>query len=206
MAGGIGLRRGIFGGTFDPPHLGHLIMAESARAVLDLHEVVFVPAAQPPHKQGRTIQPAADRLAMVRLAIASNPHFALSTLELERTGPNYTVETLRLLRQQWGEQVELYFIMGLDSLIDLPLWYQPQEIIKLARLAVITRPGYQADLMSLETALPGVQERVALVPSPLIGISSTELRRRVFQGETITYLVPQMVEGYIYQHGLYRHP
>lgn len=195
--------RGIIGGTFDPPHIGHLILAEFARAELELSEVVFIPAGQPPHKRGREVQAVEDRLAMVRLSIATNPHFALSKIDIERSGPSYTVETLRLLRQEWGETVEIYFIMGLDSLVDLPTWHQPARLIQLCRLAVMARPGYQVDMAALERAVPGVADRVVFVPAPLIGISSTNIKERVRKGDTIAYLVPRAVEAYIHDHHLY---
>jgi nicotinate-nucleotide adenylyltransferase len=195
--------RGIFGGTFDPPHIGHLILAEAARSELGLSEVVFMPAAQPPHKQGKVISPTEHRVAMVQHAIASNGRFATSLLDAEREGPNYTVDTMRLLREEWGNTVEIYFIMGLDSLIDLPSWYQPLELLNLVKLAVVARPGYHADMASLERALPGIVDRVIFVPAPLIGISSTAIRTRVQEGDSIRYLVPHGVETYIYEHQLY---
>lgn len=197
-------KRGIVGGTFDPPHLGHLVMAEAARTQLGLEEVIFMPAAQPPHKQGQTISSLTHRLAMVRHAIADHEQFTLSTFEATREGLNYTTETMRLLRQEWGNQVELFFIMGLDSLIDLPKWYQPQQLIQLVRLAVIARPGYQANMDTLEYHLPGMTKRLAFAHAPLIGISSTDIRKRVEQGLSIRYLVPSGVEMYIEQWKLYR--
>ncbi len=198
------LRRGLLGGTFDPPHMGHLVMAEAARSQLGLHEVIFMPAAQPPHKQGKKISATEQRVAMVRHAIADNEHFTLSTFEASRKGPNYTTQTMRLLRQEWGDRVELFFIMGLDSLVDLPLWYKPQQLIELVNLAVIARPGYHADMETLERLLPGISKRVFLAHAPLIGISSTDIRKRVQEGESIRYLVPRGVEQYIEEWGLYR--
>lgn len=195
--------RGVFGGTFDPPHIGHLILAEAARSELGLSEVVFMPAAQPPHKQGKPISPAEHRVGMVRHAIASNGRFAMSLLDAERAGPNYTVDSMRLLREEWGNTVEIFFIMGLDSLIDLPSWYKPLELLALVKLAVVARPGYHADMASLERALPGVVDRVIFVPAPLIGVSSTAIRTRVWEGDSIRYLVPRGVESYIYEHQLY---
>ena len=198
------LRRGLFGGTFDPPHMGHLVMAEAARSQLGLHEVIFMPAAQPPHKQGKKICATEQRVAMVRHAIADNEDFTLSTFEASRKGPNYTTETMRLLREEWGDRVELFFIMGLDSLVDLPLWYKPQQLIELVKLAVIARPGYHADMDTLERLLPGISKRVFFAHAPLIGISSTDIRKRVQEGKSIRYLVPRGVEQYIEEWGLYR--
>ena len=188
------LRRGLIGGTFDPPHIGHLVMAEAARSQLGLHEVIFMPAAQPPHKQGKKICATEQRVAMVRHAIADNEDFTLSTFEASRKGPNYTTETMRLLREEWGDRVELFFIMGLDSLVDLPLWYKPQQLIELVKLAVIARPGYHADMDTLERLLPGISKRVFFAHAPLIGISSTDIRKRVQEGKSIRYLVPWGVE------------
>lgn len=195
--------RGVFGGTFDPPHIGHLILAEAARSELGLSEVVFMPAAQPPHKQGRIISATDHRLAMVQHAISSNSRFALSTLDALRDGPNYTVDSMRLLREEWGDTVEIFFIMGLDSLVDLPTWHKPHELLQLVTLAVVARPGYYADMAALERLLPGVVDRTIFVPAPLIGLSSTAIRQHVQQSDSIRYLVPPGVESYIYEHRLY---
>ncbi len=195
--------RGVFGGTFDPPHLGHLVLAEAARAELGLSEVVFMPAAQPPHKVGRPITPTAHRVAMVRHAVASHARFALSTLDAEREGPSYTLDTMLRLRERWGDTVTIFFIIGLDSLIDLPGWHQPEKLMQLVNFAVVARPGYYADMASLERALPGLLDRVIFVPAPLIGISSTAIRERVRAGQSIRYLVPRAVERYIYDKELY---
>jgi len=198
------LRIGILGGTFDPIHYGHLILAEEAWARLELDRVLFVPAREPPHKLLQPGSPAADRLYMVRLSIASNPHFDVSDIELERPGPSYTVDTLALLRQELGPQAELYFLMGLDSLVNLPTWHNPEGIIALAHLAVARRPGYAADLQRLEQVLPGITERTHFLDIPEIGIASHDLRRRVREGLPIKYQVPEAVEEYIYARGLYR--
>lgn len=197
-------RRGIFGGTFDPPHIGHLVLAEAARSELGLSEVVFLPAAQPPHKLNKVISPTMHRVEMVKRAIASNGRFALSTLDADRAGPSYTVDSMRLLRETWGETVEIVFIMGLDSLVDLPGWYQAPELLKLVNFAVVARPGYHADMASLERQLPGVVDRVTFVPAPLIGISSTAIRQRVQESDSIRYLLPPSVERYIYEEQLYQ--
>lgn len=197
-------RRGIFGGTFDPPHIGHLVLAEAARSELELSEVVFMPAAQPPHKLNKVVTPTPHRVEMVKRAVASNGRFALSTLDAEREGPSYTVDSMRLLRETWGETVEIVFIMGLDSLVDLPGWHQAAELLKLVTFAVVARPGYHADMASLERQLPGVIDRVTFVPAPLIGISSTAIRQRVQASDSIRYLLPPSVERYIYEQGLYQ--
>jgi nicotinate-nucleotide adenylyltransferase len=192
------------GGTFDPIHYGHLVAAQEVCHLLDLAQVVFVPAGQPPHKQGQVITPAHHRLAMVELAIASNPCFTVSRVDIDRPGPSYTVDTLRLLRQEWGPEVEITFIMGLDSLADLVSWHQPQRLIQLCYLAVVDRPLYHVDMEALEAALPGISQRIQFVRIPLIGISSSDLERRVREGWPIKYQVPPAVEEYIYKQGLYR--
>jgi nicotinate-nucleotide adenylyltransferase len=197
------MRIGVLGGTFDPPHIGHLVAAEEARVRLHLERVLFVPAGMPPHKLDEPVTPVEHRLEMVTRAVASNPYFTVSRVDVDRPGPSYTVDTLRLLREQWGDDVEFYFIMGIDSLADLPNWHEPQRIIELCRLAVVDRPGYDAHIESLERILPGLSRRVEFVPMPQLEISSTELAERVRQGLPIRYQVPPAVEEYIYTHRLY---
>lgn len=197
-------RRAVFGGTFDPPHVGHLILAEWVRTALDLEEVIFAPVAQPPHKRGRVLTPALHRVMMVHLAIASTPHFSLSLVDVNRPGPHYTADTVRLLSAQWGGPDTFYYLIGADSLADLPTWYRPQEILRVCPLAVVDRPGVHVDLEALERAIPGVSQRVVRVEAPLVGISSTEIRRLVAAGRSIKHLVPDRVEVYIREHGLYR--
>lgn len=198
------MRIGILGGTFDPIHYGHLILAEEAWASLDLERVLFVPARQPPHKLGQPSSPAADRLEMVRLSIAGNPHFEISEVDLKRPGPSYTVDTLAALQQALGPQAELYFLMGLDSLANLLTWHDPAGIVARAHLAVARRPGYEVDMQGLESALPGITARTHFLEIPDIGISSHDLRRRVREGRPIRYQVPEEVEAYIRARGLYR--
>lgn len=197
------MRVGVLGGTFDPPHIGHLVAAEEARVRLHLERVYFVPAGTPPHKMDEPVTPVEHRLEMVTRAIASNPYFVVSRVDVDRPGPSYTVDTLALLRQQLGADTELYFILGIDSLADLPNWREPQRIIELCHLAVVDRPGYDADISSLERVLPGLSRRVEFVPMPQLEISSTELVERVRQGLPIRYQVPAAVEEYIYAHRLY---
>jgi nicotinate-nucleotide adenylyltransferase len=199
------MRLGMLGGTFDPPHLGHLILAEEARCALGLDQVLLVPAAQPWRKSDRAVTPAAQRLAMLRLAVADDPYFDVSTLEIDRGGPTYTVETLAALRAELAPADELYFILGEDALLDLPYWHDPGRILRLAWLGVAARGGaLSADLDALERRLPGIRERARVVPMPQIGISSTDIRRRVAEGRSIRFLVPPAVAAYIAEHGLYR--
>ncbi len=197
-------RIGVFGGTFDPIHVGHLIAAEEARVACGLSHVVFLPAASPPHKQGRRVSAAAHRLTMTELAIASNGRFSCSAMEMERPGPSYTVDTLAQLRALWGDAVDIVFIVGLDSLRDLPTWREPGRIIELARLAVVDREPFAVDMAVLEQKVPGVTRRVEFVPIPIIAISASDLRERVRTGCSIRYQVPEAVEGYIYAQALYR--
>ncbi|MCK6630688.1 MAG: nicotinate (nicotinamide) nucleotide adenylyltransferase, partial [Anaerolineae bacterium] len=150
------MKLGFLGGTFDPIHLGHLLMAEMAWEGLGLSQVLFVPAGDPPHKQGQAKTPAIHRVAMVERAIAGNPHFALSRVDLERPGPHYTTDTVRLIRAQHNLSAEACFlIIGGDSLVELPTWHHTLELITLCRLAVIGRPGYRPDLTELEATVPG---------------------------------------------------
>ena len=197
-------RLGIVGGTFDPVHHGHLVAAEEALYQLDLDQVLFVPAGRPPHKPNRPISPAHHRLRMIELAIATKPTFTLSRVDVERPGLCYTVETLELLRAEWGPGPTFYFVVGADSLADIPTWYQPQRLIELCELAVAARTGVEVDLVRLEEQLPGLRDRLHWVPMPALEISSSDLRARVRAGRPISYLVPSVVEAYILEHGLYR--
>jgi len=197
------MRVGVFGGTFDPIHIGHLVAAEETRVQLSLERVVFVPAGLPPHKLANHISPVEHRLAMVQLAIASNPYFTVSRVDIDRFGPCYTVDTMELLRDEWGPGTELYFIMGSDSLADILTWHKPERLIRLCRLAVVKRPGYDVDIEELDRLLPGIASRVRFINSPLIDVASCDIRRRVREGLSIKYQVPEAVEKYIYEHGLY---
>jgi nicotinate-nucleotide adenylyltransferase len=195
---------GVLGGTFDPVHLGHLIIAEEVAVQLKLEKVLFVPSGHPWLKEERVITPAEHRVGMLRLALASNPRFEISLVDVERDGPSYTVDTLADLKRQLGKSALFFFILGWDSLRDLPLWREPACIIEQCRLVAVGRPGLAKPGMSkLEAALPGISQRVILLPKPLIGISSSEIRQRVSRGLSIKYLVPEAVEGYIRDKGLY---
>lgn len=198
-------RLGILGGTFDPIHLAHLVMAQEARVKLALDRVLFVPVAVPPHKPQEAPAPLAHRMAMVALAIGGNPDFVLSRADVDRPPPHYSLDMVRLIREEWGGDAEhLFFIMGLDSLRNLPAWHQPEELVKLCRLTVLCRPGHRADWEELEAHIPDIASRLELVEMPQMDISSTGIRRRVREGWPIRYLVPDEVEAYIQRHGLYR--
>jgi nicotinate-nucleotide adenylyltransferase len=199
---------GLMGGTFDPIHHAHLIIAEEVWATLKLSEMVFIPAGQPPHKPGRQITDAEQRMTMVDLAIASNPHFSSSRIEIDRPGPSYLADTLHLLRKQWGNEVGLSFVIGWDSLEDLHKWYHPQDILAtLDHLVAVRRPGHvipDGYHEQLEQHLPGIHTRLLVVPVPQLDISSTDLRQRVAEGRPITYQTPSAVERYILEQKLYR--
>lgn len=201
---GVMQRLGVLGGTFDPIHHGHLVAAQEARCQLDLDLVLFVPAGNPPHKPARPISAADHRVRMVELAIAGNPHFALSRVDVDRPGPCYTVDTLALLREKWGPGPTFFFIEGSDSLAEMPTWYRPQRLIQLSELAVVRRPGAEPDLDRLEEDLPGLSARVHWVQMPQLEISSSDLRARMRDGRPISYLLPESVEAYLFEQGLYR--
>jgi nicotinate-nucleotide adenylyltransferase len=203
------MRLGVYGGSFDPIHLGHLLLAESCREAAGLQEVWFVPAAQSPHKQGRTTTAAHHRLEMVRLAIQGRQDFIVCSEEIDRGGISYTVDTLEWIQARRPE-AELFLLLGADSLVDLPRWRSPQRICELALPLVVDRPGSKAPDLEVLTPLvpaPRLQAaRSSLVEMPQIGISSSVLRERVAQGRSIRYQTPEAVVDYIHSHGLYRRP
>jgi nicotinate-nucleotide adenylyltransferase len=206
-------RLGVLGGTFDPPHYGHLTLADTARAQLRLQRVLFAPAGQPPHKPKDQPSSVAHRLAMVQAALdeAGEPAFCLSRVDVDRPGPHYTVDTLRLLRAQYPA-AQIWLIVGADSLADLPHWRDPARITALARLAVLARPGYEANLEHLAARLPpcndtapppDLRQSIEWLPGPSLDLSSSALRQRVRQGLPLRYLTSCSVQAYIHQHGLY---
>lgn len=180
----------ILGGTFDPPHVGHLVLAECARVQFGASKVLFIPAGEPWRKTGRPVTPAADRLAMTSLAVADNSHFFVDDREILRSGPTYTVDTLESLRDEGYDS--LILILGTDAVADMSTWKQPERIRQLATI-VVARKGEAT-----------VEAGMRVVDMPNIGISSTEIRARVAAGKPIRYLVPSDVEAYIYEHGLYQ--
>jgi len=206
-------RVGILGGTFDPIHYGHLVVAEEVREALSLDRVVFIPAANPPHKQGIAISPAADRAAMVELAIAGNPALTMSRIEMERDGPSYTVDTLEMLaREARHAQIrrEFYFILSAEAVAALPTWRAPARILELARLVVVPRPGSptpgldELSALASESGASPADERILTVDTLPLAHSASDIRRRSAAGRTIRYLVPPAVEAYICDHRLYR--
>jgi len=163
-----------------------------------------VPAYQPPHKPQGSYSPFEQRVHMVELALASNRHFALSLVETRLPVPSYTIDTIRALQTELGPDVKLYFIMGMDSLANILTWHQPAELLRLCRIVVAERAGYQANIAAIERSLPGLRERMELIDTPELSISSTDLQRRVQSGLSIRYQVPPVIERYIRQHKLYR--
>ena len=196
------MRLGVFGGTFDPVHAGHLIAAEDARAALSLDEVLFVPAGEPWFKSYRRITPAHHRLAMVRLAVRGNPHFSVSDMEIRREGPSYTIDTLAELRRARPD-AELFVILGVDALREIDRWRNPRRLFQMATVAGMARPGASLDPSVLNAAIPGASDRLRLIQSALIDISGTDIRRRVAAGASIRYRVPHAVVQYIRTHNLY---
>ncbi|MBI4339046.1 MAG: nicotinate-nucleotide adenylyltransferase [Chloroflexi bacterium] len=198
------MRIGILGGTFDPVHLAHLIIAEEARERLDLEQVLFIPVGDPWLREEKPATPPRQRLAIVELAVRSNPYFHASDIEVCRPGPTYTVDTLEALHREWGPGAEAFFILGLDTLLELPRWRKPERLVELCTLVAFLRPGYPVERVeAVQAALPGLRDRLRLLEGPLIGISGTEVRRRVALGRSIRYLVPEPVEEFIREEGLY---
>lgn len=197
-------RLGIFGGTFDPPHIGHLILAAEAQNQLGLDEVLWLLTAQPPHKAGQEVTPLRHRLAMLQNALADAPGFRLSDAEISRPGPHYAADTLSILRQRYPE-AQLVYLIGGDSLKNLPTWHQPQTVLaRCDLLGVMQRPGETIDLSSLEAALPGLRQKLRFVEAPLLEIASSQIRARIRRGGHFRYYLPKAVYDYIQSQQLYR--
>lgn len=196
-------RIGLFGGTFDPPHLGHLVLASLAADALTLDAVWFVLAASPPHKQHQPLAPVDHRLAMLGLALADNSLFQVSRIDIDRPGPHYTVDMVALAQAEHPDD-DFYFLMGGDSLRDLPTWHQADQLLMLCPLVVMRRLGAAVDVAALESALPGIGGRVTFLEGPEVVLSATLIGEWVQAGRSIRYLVPETVRLYIEQHQLYR--
>ena len=201
------MRIGIFGGTFDPPHLGHLILAAEAGHQLSLDRVLFVLTPDPPHKIEQEISPMEARLAMLQTAIEDNPSFILSRVEIDRPGPHYAVETVRLLRDEFPQD-ELVYLMGGDSLKDLTVdWNRPKEFVAANDfIGVMRRPQDEVDMKSIEEKIPGVTEKVQFMDAPLLEISSRQIRKRAIEGRPYRYYLPKSVLTVIKKWGLYKNP
>ncbi len=199
------IKLGIMGGTFDPIHNGHLLIANEAGWRLELDKVVFLPTGDPPHKQDQAITPAACRLEMVRLATHDNPLFEVSTIEIDRKGLSYTAQTLKVLQEEYEDRADLYFIIGVDAAADLLSWNEPDQVVTRAKLVVVDRPGFTLPLAKLQAGLPEIDlnERVIPLHVPLVEIASTEIRHRVAHGNPIRYLLPEEVINYIEREQIY---
>ena len=196
------MRLGILGGTFDPPHNGHLLIARAAKEQLRLDRVLFAVTGIQPLKQDQPVSPADQRADMVELAIAGEADFELSRIDLDRLGPHYTADLLRIASGVYPD-AKVWFIMGGDSLVDLLRWRDPHRLIELARLAVLRRPGFEPDWTALEAALPDLRERIDWIDAPPIDIAAHDIQRRAREGESIEGLVPPAVAQYIAERGLY---
>ena len=205
MTRDLGGATGVFGGTFDPIHYAHLAVAEAAREAFDLRRILFIPAAQPPHKPDRPITSAADRFAMVEAAIAGNDRFEISRVELDRGGPSYTAETLASLRAADGDD-PFALILSAESFAELPTWHEPERILELAAAIVVApRYGYEeVDEEFLARHFPSSTGRAVFLDGPRIRMSASEVRERAASGRSIRYLVPDAVAAYIGDHGLYQ--
>ena len=199
------VKLGVLGGTFDPIHLGHLLIAEAARERLGLDQVLFIPTGQPYLRPDGPVASAVHRLAMTRLGVADNPAFDVSAMEVERPGPTYTLDTLEALARERGDEAEVFFVLGVDSARTLPRWHDPAQVLARCTPVVVLRPGAGAwDPRELDELSPGVSQRTVQLTGPQMGISGTELRRRIAAGESVRYWVPRPVEEYIAQHKLYQ--
>lgn len=196
-------RIGVFGGAFDPPHIGHLILAETAREQLSLQRVLFMPTGQPPHKDDRSVTPVRHRIAMTELALEGNSAFYLSAIDTKRPAPHYT-STLRPCIEDVYPGAELVLLIGGDSLRDFPQWHEPQLIVKQWHIAVLPRPDYEIDWEILEKAAPGVRQTTTILDGPSVALSSTQVRRWVEVGRSLRYLIPTPVIRYIDENALYR--
>jgi nicotinate-nucleotide adenylyltransferase len=198
------MRLGIFGGTFDPPHIGHLILASEAQAQLELDRVLWVLTPQPPHKLDQAVSPIGIRFDLLQAALIGDPGFEISQVDIDRSPPHYAVETVRLLHKRFPKD-RLVYLMGGDSLDDLTTWHSPQEfVMECDEIGVMVRPGRRVDLDELEQQLPGVRERVRFLKAPKLEISSSQLRQKIFDGGAYRYYLPPAVLELIEQRSLYR--
>ena len=193
------MKLAIMGGTFNPPHLGHLICAEEVRDHFKFDKVIFIPNARPPHKDNKGILDPQHRYIMTCLAIKDNPNFEISRIELDRQGRSYSIETVKEYRRIYEPETEFYWIVGADSILEMPIWKDIDDLLNLCHFIGINRPGYD-----LSKANPRYLEKVTLFNVTSVDISASEIRKRVKNGQTIKYLVPKDVEDYIYVNGLYK--
>lgn len=198
------MRLGVFGGSFDPPHLGHLAVAEAAREALGLDLVLFVPAPRPPHKPGAPLAPISDRLDLLRAAVADNPAFAASDAEARRPGPSYSADTLEELHHEYPG-AELFCLVGSDTAVQLQTWHDPPRLFAAAAFAVLVRPGWPEERVAAWwRAQPSdLRPHLVVVPAPGLDVSATDVRRRLASGRSVRYLVPEPVRALIAARGLY---
>lgn len=199
-------RIGIMGGSFNPIHIGHLVTAEEAFSQFNLDRIIFIPSGQPPHKEPRKFAPAEDRYLMTVIATASNPHFTVSRIEIDRKGPSYTVDTLRELRKIHGSETEIYFITGADAILEILTWKTPEIIAEHCEFIAATRPGYSLEKfkeLHLFNEDAKKLPKVHFMEVPALAISSTDIRKRLRKGQPIKYLVSEGVEHYLYKSRLY---
>ena len=198
------MRIGIFGGTFDPPHIGHLILAAEALEQLKLDKVLWTLTADPPHKHDRTISPVDIRLQLLQAALADNPAFEISRVEIDRPGPHYAIDTVRILQGQYA-QAALIYLIGSDSLRDLISWHTPQDLTaRVGGFGVMRRPGVDIDLIALERDIPGITTKVQFIDTPLVEISARQIRQRAAAGQTYRYFLPPQVFELVEEFNLYR--
>ena len=197
-------RLAIMGGTFDPIHYGHLVTAEAARYQFALDKVIFVPSGRPPHKKEYPVTDAGHRYLMALLALASNPCFEVSRVEIDRLGYSYTVDTIAEFQEVHGAKARLFFITGADAILEILTWKDTARLMAMCDFIAVTRPGYHFELEMVTRALPEeARGHIHLMEVPALAISSTDIRRRVREGRPIKYLLPENVEQYIYKHELY---
>lgn len=200
----INCKVGIMGGTFDPIHIGHLVTAEAVRNEYGLDKVLFIPAANPPHKQEQRVTPAIHRYIMTAMATYSNPYFHVSSIELDRPGPSYTIDTIYELIRRFGDDAALYFITGADAIQEIPTWDRIEELLGLCQFIAATRPGCLPSVDNIKEHFGDLgQKRIHRLTTPELEISSTDIRERIKQGSSIKYIVPESVENYITKEGLY---
>lgn len=219
------LRLGLLGGSFNPVHNGHLAIARQTREALGLDRILFIPTSHPPHKPNGSLAPAQDRYEMVRLAIASDPYFAISDVEIRRPGKAYSIDTIRLLQQEYGAQTQLFFLIGFDAFLDFPSWREPLTLLELCPFVVLSRPGLSFRSLSTVTLLPPIPQssladldagRISQLEVPLgkqrltclqltpSSVSASDIRARIRRGLPVANLLPPLVESYILQHHLYQ--
>ena len=198
------MKIGVFGGTFDPIHNGHIFLAETARKTLELDEIMFIPAGLPWLKAGQNVTEACHRITMVKLAVNHRSYFSISDIEIKREGPSYTADTLLELKGARESETKLYLITGMDAIMDLRRWYRPKRVLNLCTVVTVTRTGFpEFSAKVLEQIKVGASKTIIQMEAPLIDISGTQIRTRLSQGMSISALVPKSVENYIYSKKLY---